>query len=426
MIRERLVLAAFLLSVPLVLAQHWEFEQVDSGVMRGPSIARMADGRICLSYMSEDSVVWVAFKDTAWHREVVGRMEGYASPTIAVGPHGTVGVVYDSGGICYAVRNDTGWILSRLPTAGHGPRLSYDSADVPLVVSGRTDSDAWVFVSTRADTGWATTTLVCAGPGFYLAESHTAGCFSRDNRAYVFTHDFWDFEHGIGGADLSLFEGYGNQWRVAWDSGECWGCVALALALDTAGVPAYCFTSPEGSLFLVDESIDTLVSRASLQFDTLNRPHVAYIASLWSFDRLKYAYRTRGNWFIVEVPDTCAVVGCDLLLDSLAEPFIAYVRSDGGLWLAHGVDVVGQSEEESKPQAASLKPQATVVRGVLRVQVSLFAIHTSLFDMTGRQVMALHPGPNDVRRLSPGIYSMRQASGLKREASSITKVVVTR
>jgi hypothetical protein len=166
MIRERFVFAAFLLSVPLALAQHWEFEQVDSGVMRGPTIARMADGRICLSYMSEDSVVWVAFKDTTWHREVVGRMEGYASPAIAVGPHGTVGVVYDSGGICYAVRNDTAWDHEYLPPAGAGPLLSYDSADVPLVISGQRDNGVSVYATTRVESGWTTTTLFIGGPGF--------------------------------------------------------------------------------------------------------------------------------------------------------------------------------------------------------------------------------------------------------------------
>jgi hypothetical protein len=45
--------------------------------------------------------------------------------------------------------------------------------------------------------------------------------------------------------------------------------------------------------------------------------------------------------------------------------------------------------------------------------------------MTGRQVMALRSGPNDMRSLAPGVYFVRQASGVERQASGITKVVLT-
>ena len=40
--------------------------------------------------------------------------------------------------------------------------------------------------------------------------------------------------------------------------------------------------------------------------------------------------------------------------------------------------------------------------------------------------MDLHPGPNDVRHLSPGVYFVREASGVGREASSVRKVILTR
>lgn len=37
---------------------------------------------------------------------------------------------------------------------------------------------------------------------------------------------------------------------------------------------------------------------------------------------------------------------------------------------------------------------------------------TALLDISGRKVMELHPGPNDVRHLSPGVYfAARAASG---------------
>jgi hypothetical protein len=42
--------------------------------------------------------------------------------------------------------------------------------------------------------------------------------------------------------------------------------------------------------------------------------------------------------------------------------------------------------------------------------------------MTGRQVMALSPGPNDVSGLAPGVYFVRSED--RGERSAVTKVVV--
>jgi hypothetical protein len=86
---------------------------------------------------------------------------------------------------------------------------------------------------------------------------------------------------------------------------------------------------------------------------------------------------------------------------------------------AIGDTTVGVEEPGSlKPQATSLKLGATVVRGVLHLPVSLFTIHTSLFDMTGRQVMTLRPGVNDVSRLAPGVYFIRS------EPSVVRRIII--
>jgi hypothetical protein len=101
---------------------------------------------------------------------------------------------------------------------------------------------------------------------------------------------------------------------------------------------------------------------------------------------------------------------------------------DGNYEIYYKRDPTGSSgaEENPEPQVPSFKPTATIVRSVLRLPVSPSTIHTSLFDMTGRQVMALCPGPNDVNRLNPGVYFVREASGARREASSVRKVVIQR
>jgi YVTN family beta-propeller protein len=103
-----------------------------------------------------------------------------------------------------------------------------------------------------------------------------------------------------------------------------------------------------------------------------------------------------------------------------------YCANYGGSSISVLRDSASGVEEGLKPQAAGCKPAATVIRSVLRLPVSPITIHTSLFDMTGRQVMALRSGPNDVSKLSPGVYFVReepQATSLKPQA--IRKVVLT-
>ncbi len=64
----------------------------------------------------------------------------------------------------------------------------------------------------------------------------------------------------------------------------------------------------------------------------------------------------------------------------------------------------------------------TVVRGVLRVPDSSFGNRHStlaLIDITGREVLGLVPGANDVRHLGPGVYYVVPGDGTAR-----TKVIV--
>jgi YVTN family beta-propeller protein len=66
-----------------------------------------------------------------------------------------------------------------------------------------------------------------------------------------------------------------------------------------------------------------------------------------------------------------------------------------------------------------------LVKDVLRSQAGAWqnTEHSAeLLDITGRRVMALQPGPNDIRHLAPGIYFVRTAEGGGR--SAVRKVVV--
>ncbi len=70
---------------------------------------------------------------------------------------------------------------------------------------------------------------------------------------------------------------------------------------------------------------------------------------------------------------------------------------------------VGIEEESPKLQAPSSKLGPTIVRGVLNMGRRLTAdgSRQELLDATGRKVMQLRAGPNDVSRLAPGVYFVK-------------------
>jgi hypothetical protein len=78
---------------------------------------------------------------------------------------------------------------------------------------------------------------------------------------------------------------------------------------------------------------------------------------------------------------------------------------------------------EETPKAEALTPNAgpTIVHGVLLLPASSFTLHSSLFTLSGQKVLDLGPGANDVSRLSPGVYFVREA-----QAQAVTKVVLAR
>jgi len=81
---------------------------------------------------------------------------------------------------------------------------------------------------------------------------------------------------------------------------------------------------------------------------------------------------------------------------------------------------------EETPSADVRTPNCwpTIVRGVLFLDGDCPRTGTvpkaALLDITGRAVMALHPGPNDVRHLSPGVYFVYS------EPSAVAKVILSR
>jgi hypothetical protein len=69
----------------------------------------------------------------------------------------------------------------------------------------------------------------------------------------------------------------------------------------------------------------------------------------------------------------------------------------------------------------------SLVHGVLSLRPAADGPQQELLDATGQKVLDLHPGSNDVSRLSPGVYFVSEGSGGQGfEGPSVRKVVVQR
>ena len=99
--------------------------------------------------------------------------------------------------------------------------------------------------------------------------------------------------------------------------------------------------------------------------------------------------------------------------------------SSDRLWGRLG-DVPGIEEAENR-QLRGLTGGASVVRSVLWLPQasSRKPQAASLLDISGRKALDLKPGANDVSRLSPGVYFVREAQA-QAQAQSVEKVIIAR
>jgi hypothetical protein len=83
-------------------------------------------------------------------------------------------------------------------------------------------------------------------------------------------------------------------------------------------------------------------------------------------------------------------------------------------------------EEGRQPMANGSRPSATVIRGVLLWE-AYGTRHTAygaeLLNISGRTVLDLHSGANDVSRLAPGVYFISER-GTKNEDPRTVRIVI--
>jgi hypothetical protein len=132
------------------------------------------------------------------------------------------------------------------------------------------------------------------------------------------------------------------------------------------------------------------------------------------------------------VSEISAQLGCAMAANSSRKAGVVFTGYERPGYMSYRVraaafPVVAIADARPAPLSEP-RPRATFVHGVLFLPetTSLKPQAARLLDISGRKVLDLRPGANDVRALAPGVYFVRQASGAEREASCVTKIVVTR
>ena len=424
--RRTLALLAFF--AVSTLAQQWDFEVVDGGsVGNYVAIDRMSDGTLWLAYVSADSSIRLAHKDSVWVFEDLDtapvRPIPSSEPTwgdqpfaFGIGPSDVIGVV---GLGRLAERDTSGWSSGELPMRMRMPKFAYDSACRPSITFA---DDLWQgCLAVRTDSGWDTSVVFRGASGWTWWFSLSRPAWRRNDDCAIMEADMWQMP-GIDGYDVGLYTRDSGVWTSDLMIGglDGWGRAFAALADNSDSIHTFWAAGdPYGTNKLVCDRVwlDSATDVGAACLDTAGRVQCA-----WTRDnRLRFTVLGKPTQ---DVADADGLEWCDITTDTLSQPVIAFCR-DGAIVVAHGVDIVGQSEEPGGPTANGLRPTASVVRNILLLPVSPSTTHTSLFDMTGRRVMSLRPGPNDVSGLAPGVYFVREAQA-QAQARTTRKVVIQR
>lgn len=368
---------------------------------RGPSLALDSLDRPCIAYYR--GTPWLArWTGSDWQHEEIDPDSSGDYISLVFDSLGYPQVAYNKriglfdSQLKYARRDGTGWHPELVDgtASGYDCVLRFGSAGLPVVVDCESWSSGALFSRARTDSGWTRTTLLSADASQSFLALGPAG---ELRVSYYWT----------GGEDYDL--------RFAWLDGDSW-----RFELVDHGQQPY------------KRGWDNCIA-----VDRQGTCHVSYHCH--NECELRYAWGRPGNWS-VEVVDTVGLwnLTSSVALDSGGRAWIAYCDEDEGdaLYVAVRDDPVGveQTPEYGArpfgqvPSDGSIANCPTICHGVLRIASRLTADgrQPGLLDASGRKVMNLQPGANDVSHLAPGVYFLRPASGLERPASGVRKVVITR
>jgi len=202
---------------------------------------------------------------------------------------------------------------------------------------------------------------------------------------------------------------------ITWESTRDGDTAVYGTAMDTFSVGRrWCDSSGAGSNFT------PCGTPAEYTTESWNQAAVAWVSNRNGGSDI-YSRTMFSSQDVPVCIDSARKTNPTMTTVGVTEHWCIWQSSDQQIWgsylCASGV------EESLKPQASSRKPATTVVRGALFLPeaASCKPQAASLLDVSGRKVMGLMAGANDVSRLSPGVYFVREA-----QAQAVRKVVLTR
>jgi hypothetical protein len=438
MSRRSLIFLLTVLVVGLAMAQHWEFEQVDTAQWGlGVQMRRLPDGRLCLSYRHPTAGLRYAVRDTIWHYEDIGPGGDFGfSVTLS-------GVPAVLCGDQYIERTDTGWVRSTVPWTPYGHFLAHDSAGSPVyIIPGFAPDTQMLIAVSRVEGVWQQDTAVrlvmpdqglCAlamrsdalgRPMVLFFYYVIQGSLSYEYlNVAVRTSSGW-VRQGAG----STMDGYFGSLDLTEDAYGNWGAAFTMCGYMTPYYLCYFGVGGVGPITRSSEDIALAVA-----LDSQDRAQVFYEQG----GRYRFAWRDSTEWDSVAVPWNYRVEAVDMVTSDRDEPVVAFY-SRGGLWLACASNLVGCAEMADSDRERGLFP--SIGRRELALCSELPAEDRPvLLDITGRRVMSLQPGVNDIRRVAPGVYFVREgdsriepSDGTCEDAeqgsqgSSVRKIVIQR
>ncbi len=244
---------------------------------------------------------------------------------------------------------------------------------------------AWVEHTLRwvlGDTAWEQPGVFFRALRVY-GDSFRYGCASTD--------DYCRINEQVSGTELSWFfdewiyqAGY-PKYHLSWNdepAGDSFRVITSLAQTNGSGAPDF-FRTPLPVRFnclYVDTTV-TIRPEANPQVDT---------------------------FMITACPDSITIDPDNWVLDS------AYVTH------------TGIAEEAMNDERETMNAGPSILRGVLNLQSAIYNLQSeiALLDISGRKVLDLRAGPNDISRLAPGVYFVH--SSIVGRQSSIAKVMVTR
>jgi hypothetical protein len=388
----------------------WTYEQIDTvGNWSWVELEVMSTGTVCVCYRDAASGhIFVARKDSIWHRDDLGEWNDTVGHHLVKGPAGKPTVLLKSDTITvYTILTDTGWDFTTVHCTTGYTFLAFDSSGNPALLyyyggwlhclaSAYEQGGVWttdIIHRGYYDGLWwndpirPTTFVLGPGNRFYDDRGYYQGftmggwwLYVDTGRTGAWSHVFMAGAHSVTDSGVSMSPGPSSDFAVCYNMGN-WG--------------------DHQRFYCNGEVLETLpAGPGRIRVDARSQRQIVYRLGV-----LKYAYRT-GVWHIDTLPpEINAAASFDFAIDAEDMPLIAF-STENGIFLATG-DAVGVTEKTPQKVREPLR-LPTIVCGVLNLPLAANRLPSAaLLDISGRKVFDLQPGPNDVSRLPPGAYFIR-------------------